>query len=331
MNFRSVAQLSDQILHWTHRLPHDIELVVGVPRSGLLAANLVSLYMNVPVADLDGFLEGRVLGQGWRGKQRLEARVDTEEYFLDTPRKVLVLDDSLLSGGAMRSVRERIEAAGLPHDISYGAVYVNPARLDEVDVYCEALHSPRMFEWNVMHHAGLKSACLDMDGVLCRDPTGSENDDGPRYLNFLENASPYLIPSAKVGWIVTSRLEKYRDETEAWLAKYGVQYGELIMLDHPTAETRRQMRIHSVYKADVYRSIHSSLFIESSIKQSVEIATLAQKQVLCIDTMQIVYPGTSATPRFTQDHHQPTLTDRAKKIVKKRSKNVLGRIARFAR
>ena len=311
MNFRSVAQLSDQVLHWTRRLPHDIELVVGVPRSGLLAANLLGLYLNVPIADVDGFLEGRILGQGRRGQRRLDTGDGNGAEFLSRPRKVLVLDDSLFSGNSMREVRERIGESGGPHDVLYGAVYVYPHRLDEVDVYCEPLTWPRVFEWNVLHHPSLGQFCLDMDGVLCRDPSNEENDDGPKYRTFLETAQPYLIPSAKVGWIVTSRLERYRAETEAWLRAHGVEYGELVMLDGHTAASRRQMGIHSALKADVYRSLDAPLFIESNIKQSVEIANLSGKEVICTDTMQMVHPGATVASRFQTGRQRLTRAERA--------------------
>ena len=64
MNYRSIAQLSDQLVAWSRELPPDLDLVVGLPRSGLLAANILALYRNLPVADLDGFLAGRTLGAG---------------------------------------------------------------------------------------------------------------------------------------------------------------------------------------------------------------------------------------------------------------------------
>ncbi len=36
----------------------------------------------------------------------------------------------------------------------------------------EVIDRPRIFEWNVLHHPGiLKDACLDIDGVLCHDPS----------------------------------------------------------------------------------------------------------------------------------------------------------------
>lgn len=44
--------MNDTIVRNLHRLPRDIDLVVGIPRSGLLAANLLSLAANIPMADL---------------------------------------------------------------------------------------------------------------------------------------------------------------------------------------------------------------------------------------------------------------------------------------
>lgn len=89
MNFRSIAQLSDQLLHWSRQIPKDIELVAGVPRSGLLAANILALYLNLPLTDVTGLIAGRILDTGRRG------RLSSEEanQFLSIPRKVLVLDE----------------------------------------------------------------------------------------------------------------------------------------------------------------------------------------------------------------------------------------------
>ncbi len=50
------------------------------------------------------------------------------------------------------------------------------------------------------------------------------------YMRFLENAKPLWIPNRKLGWIVTSRLEKYRTVTEKWLKDHSVEYGHLFMM-----------------------------------------------------------------------------------------------------
>ena len=48
---------------------------------------------------------------------------------------------------------------------------------------------------------------MDIDGVLCADPTPEENDDGEKYRHFLLNAPPLFIPKVTIGTLVTSRLE----------------------------------------------------------------------------------------------------------------------------
>ena len=79
------------------------------------------------------------------------------------------------------------------------------ARLDgHVDLYREVVEMPRVFEWNLMHGTVLANSCMDIDGVLCLDPTDEENDDGERYLRFLSETPALLLPTAPVGWLVTS-------------------------------------------------------------------------------------------------------------------------------
>jgi uncharacterized HAD superfamily protein len=55
------------------------------------------------------------------------------------------------------------------------------------------------------------------------------------------NAPPLFIPGSKIGTIVTSRLEKYRIQTET-LEANNIKYNDLVMLDLPNMETRQQSR-----------------------------------------------------------------------------------------
>lgn len=318
MNFRNVSQLSDQVLSWSKKLPRDIDLVVGIPRSGLLAAHLLALYRNLPIADLDGFIEGRCLATGSSRSNPLNADgKDFKASFLQTPRKVLIVDDSARSGASIRDARARIEASEMSiHDISYGAVYVTPEATRDLDHYCEILEVPRVFEWNILNHHILEMSCVDMDGVLCHDPLDEDNDDGDRYLRFLENARPFFVPNYPIGHIVTSRLESFRGATESWLKQHGVVYGQLIMLNYSDAATRRHLNVHSAHKALIYRKTGAKLFIESDIRQAVEIANFSKKDVLCIDSMQLIFPGSLPIGRTSLSLSKP------------RRRNIAARVAR---
>lgn len=333
VNFRSVAQLSDQVLAWSKRLPRDIEVVVGVPRSGLLVANLLALYRNIPLTDVRGLFEGRSNARGRFFPPTPEELADQSTTgepgeFLSRPRSVLVVDDSIWSGGTMRGVRAAIESQRLPHSVRYAAMYATDTSVDAVDFHGEVLDTPRVFEWNLFRNAMMAEACLDMDGVLCDDPDGDENDDGPNYERFLCDASPRLLPGMPVGWIVTARLERYRPQTEAWLARHGVEYGQLLMLDYPDGATRRRMGTHSAFKADAYRRTGARLFLESSVRQAVEIAELARRDVICTDTMQLVRPGHRPVSRASKPVNRVSPQRRLlRRVLDQRTRDAMRRVA----
>ena len=248
MNYRSIADMNDAIVRNLHRLPRDIDLVVGIPRSGLIAANFFSLATNIPMTDLDGFLAGRTFSSGVTKRR---AALDRE---IPEMRKVLVLDDSINGGAAMRDAREKVAASGSKAQVIFSAVYGSYARYEETDFIFEVVPWPRLFQWNFMHHKYLERSCVDIDGVLCLDPTHEENDDGPAYARFLTEARPLYSPTRRIGYLVTSRLEKYRAETEAWLASQGIAYDRLVMLDLPSKQERQRLGAHGRFKAEFYRS-----------------------------------------------------------------------------
>ena len=279
MNYRSVATLSRAITHWLDRLPKDWDLVVGIPRSGMLPASLMALHLNVPIADFAGYLSGRILDSGRRGPGR-----ETERRC----KKVLVIDDSVNTGGQIEQARKRVAEAGITDEVHFAALYVTPGSEHHVDHWYEQIESPRVFEWNIMHHSLLLSSCLDIDGVLCRDPSEKENDDADAYLAFLESAEPKFLPSVPVGWLVTSRLEKYRSQTEAWMVRHGINFRELIMMQAKSKDERIASGSHAQHKADAYAQTGADLFIESSVIQAVEIASRTGKAVFCTETMELV-------------------------------------------
>lgn len=279
--FKSIADLGRDVRSWLDELPQDLEVVVGVPRSGLLVASLISLLRHIPMTDVDGLLSGRILGGG----RRFAAPGDST--FLDQPRRILIVDDSVLTGQQLNRVKAMIEATGTPHAILYGAVYVEPGAESHVDHYWASLPYPRMFEWNLMHHAMLGDACIDIDGVLCRDPTESENDDGPRYRHFIRTVPARVRPAYTVGTLVTARLEKYRAATEEWLGRNGIEYDRLVMMPYATKAERIAAGRHAAFKAEAYAAARASIFLESNRHQAQEIAEITVKPVICTDTMRL--------------------------------------------
>ena len=270
MNYRTYA---DMALHIKQILPKisDADLIVGIPRSGMVPAYMIGAFLNRYVCSLDEFVSGIVYSKGMRSVRER------------TVKKVLVVDDSVNDGLAMRRAKERLQGKEKEFELVYMAVYAVEKATSLVDVYADICPQPRFFQWNYMYHPGLlPQACLDIDGVLCVDPTAEENDDGEKYRQFILNARPLFVPNDKVKALVTSRLEKYRPETERWLAENGVKYEKLYM---PSREERIRRGAHASFKAEIYKKLKDAhLFIESNPLQAAEIRRLSGKPVICTET-----------------------------------------------
>lgn len=312
VHYRSVADLNETILKNLGKVPKDVELIVGVPRSGMLAANLLALHLNLPLVDLEGFIAGRVMAGGSR-LQRCKCSTG-----IASTRRVLVLDDSLNAGIALREAKRLLQDSGLNTRTLYACVYVNPAMKGEVDFFFEVCETPRAFEWNLMHSVMLGVSCVDIDGVLCRDPSEEENDDGPKYQEFIANVSPIMVPTFRMGYLVTSRLEKYRAQTEKWLATHGFSYGELVMMDYPDKASRMKANQYGQFKAAVYHRTNTLLFIESSLSVAQVIRRLSGKSVFCTETREMLQPNSLEQSR--------RVVTKAGPFIWRRVKSRLGRL-----
>ena len=283
MHIRTNQDMNHAILYGMRYVPEDVDLIVGIPRSGLLAAMLFSLSLNRPVTDLQGLLEGRVLSTGKRPVHR--AGTDP----VADARRILVVDDCISQGTEMDRARALLQEAGLSDKATFLAVYSFPQNPHKADIVLEVVPRPMVFQWSCMHSPNLAEFCVDIDGILCADPTKTEDDDGPGYRRFLREAKPLFTPAVEIGWLVTCRLEKYRPETEEWLARHGVRYRHLEMMDHASRIERETAGRHAEYKAEVYRRSGAKLFIESSEGLAKKIADLTDKPVLCFTTDALHY------------------------------------------
>ncbi|MBI9039865.1 phosphoribosyltransferase family protein [Lutibacter sp.] len=304
MNYRNIRELNNIILKRLSIIPRDFDLIVGVPRSGMLPANLLSLYLNKPYTDIHSFLNGHIYKAGAR----------SQFFDGDGFKKVLVVDDSIASGSAMIECKESLKHLESKFDIKYCAIYVIPGKEKMVDYHFETVPLPRYFQWNILNHTTLEKACFDIDGVLCPDPLPEENDDGEKYINFILNAPPLFIPGSKIGTIVTSRLEKYRNETETWLKANNIKYNDLVMLDLPDMKARQKANNHGDHKAKAYMSKPYVLFVESEPAQAIEINRLSKKPVLCTENFEMIYNSESFMYNLKSGKHFPFLRKYALKV-----------------
>jgi hypothetical protein len=296
LTVKSIADMNAAIVANLHRIPRDVEAIVGIPRSGCIPAGIIATHLQKPLTDVEGLLDGRV----YRRKLRKTSTV----------RKVLLVDDTVLHGTAMNQAAAMVLRSRPKIDLVRFAVYDSPATPGGVvDLVCERVPGPRAFAWNLWKHTRLDRWCFDLDGVLCRDPRKDENDDGERYLHFIRSAELKFRPTQRIGYIVTARLEKYRAETEAWLQRHHIEHGGLLMMDLPTKAARMERGNRASFKAERYATLTvllrddgkrkpTELFVESNNGQARKINELTGKPVWCTDT-QTFYPG--APPLVTLD------------------------------
>lgn len=284
MKFVSIADLSNTIRRNFHRIPHDVDFVVGIPRSGVLAGSIISEMLNVPLIDVDSF----VYGAKPTGGRRLRFHKKSERE----KQKVLVVDDTIFNGVSMRNAREKLAPLNDRYDFIYCVVYLEgPCQdvdiwLENVQKYTDHFTSFVLYEWNIFHHVPnvMGQFIFDFDGVFCVDPPDDRNHDA--YINYIKDATPLFIPSSPVGEIVSYRISKYEDITKEWLARHDISYGRITLFPADSRDERSVSGISPAsFKAKIYRSrINASLFVESDDAQAREINRISNKPVYCISS-----------------------------------------------
>jgi len=280
VNFVSNAQLYQDMEAWERKLPH-FDAVCGVPRSGLIPATYIALRRNIRLVEISDLIrqpEGAI--------ERAWLRKNNPEKQRLVGNRILIVDDSSSDDSlTMRTLRLQLQSQKALQ-ISYGAVYrASPA--SQVDHFYREVPMPRIFGWNWYRHAALADTMLDMDGVICEDwQHRPELNVDPEFVSHMHTVKPLYLPHQPVRAVVTSRLERYRPETEDWLARHGVKYERLVMHPAATVDERRRLYDHAERKGQFYANdAQARLFVESDSRQAHRIAIIARKPVLCIETM----------------------------------------------
>lgn len=285
MKYVTIKELSDTIRKELWKVPRDIDFIIAIPRSGMLAASIICGYLNVPLIDINSYM----VGMDPYGGNRLK-------YFNQNHRKTskaLVVDDTVYNGNSMRNTKEKLRNR---KDIEYVymCVFLEGKGADSVDIYMSDLRKYTndkypivLYEWNIFQHneSHTSKFLYDMDGVLCVDPPDERNET--EYIKYIKDAKPLFIPRSRIGGIVTYRLEKNREITKSWLDKYGINYDKLIMSDAKSHEDRRKSKPPEEYKAAYYKNSMYELFIESNDRQARRIRDISGKPVFCTETNTI--------------------------------------------
>lgn len=281
IRFISTAQYMADCHKLATMLPLDTSFIIGIGRSGLCAATMVSMLLHLPLKVLRQHIGSKGvydLVDGGNGT-RLTGNIGGQ----GAP---VVIDDTVMSGNSFKyslpAVRSHYPKA------TSAAVYVNPFAKRKPDQWVVDLTWPHVLEWNAPNSILSQGCALDFDGILCHDCPGGSDDDGPRYEAFLRDAKLlYAWRRCEIPLIVTARLEKYRPQTLNWLARHGMSVRNLVMWPGSNHRERSTQKV-SEYKAQHYAEfvrthtgIKPPMFWESDVRQAELIAKISKGVVVC--------------------------------------------------
>ena len=238
-------ELAD-IHKWVHLLPKDIDAVVGIPRRGLLYANLIAMELGKPLSTPDKLM---------RGEFWMSAQNPVNKLF--SYNKILLVDDSTETGKQMIATSEMLQKAFPGLVIKTAVLYLGPYR--KIDYYYYKIPKRLGTEYEIaLMHGGCGRHPLgtDLDGVLCNDvPEGISDEEHYR------KALAYRIPKGKIEFIATGRLEEYRRDTELWLDEHNVNYDNLYM-------RKSKSQNPAIFKSSIIKREKPKWFWESSASEA---------------------------------------------------------------
>lgn len=272
-NFKDFNYINALIMNSLEKIPTNIDIIVGIPRSGLIVSTLIAEYIGKPSTDLQSYIFGH-------DNIRMAKSSVAPETHIAEQKNVLLVDDGLGSGVSMQNAKNMILEHKPDTKITTLSIFVEPFATNKCDIYFQVMRDQFM-PWSVLKR-GIEMGCCDIDGVLTEDVPHEYDDDGEKYINFLKNQRPKFRPDRKINTLVTGRLEKYRGITEDWLRQHNVQYGQLIMCQCKNNAERAQQDMGR-FKAEVFKRSGLPLFIESDFREAGVIKSLCpDKSVFCV-------------------------------------------------
>lgn len=262
--FMSMAEYMYITKIWARTIPRKFDLVIGIPRNGMIPAELVGIEHGVPVANVDTFINKTF-------------RIHSTGTRKDKYENILLVDENVGTGRQMQAAKERLLKIDPKLKISTAAPFVTEAQAKNINYYYAINKGTILATELDLIKTPLTVGCLctDMDGVLCEDmPIDIKEEDKE---SFIKNAKPNIIPRYAIETIATGRPEAYRSITEEWLKKNNVIYNKLVMAqaDEDGITT----------KVKVIRKDKPGTFWESDPFQSRMIFLRTGCRVLCTENM----------------------------------------------
>jgi hypothetical protein len=251
----------------------NINVIVGVPRSGMIVASLLSVYANLPLYSISDNNLIKLNAYSPYGGHRMSKLNTVCDNFL-------FVDDTAYAGTESRRLRNIFGK-----DIKIAVAYSATRALPDVDYAANILEPPHFLEWHFFNSPLVSNSIFDIDGILCPNVPIDAAKQEDSYVNWISNVEPMTsrIPSTfKISKIVTGRLDTYRSITEKWLETYGVNYDDLIMFPADKKKERDEdhFNVVGLFKGEIYAGSRESHFVESELSEATIIGKYTNKIVI---------------------------------------------------
>lgn len=293
MNYKGFGDMRDIIRKNISFLQiKNFDLIVGIPRSGMIPAFIIANYLNKECCDLETFINKCQLNNNTKTKT-----VDVQ--------KVLLVDDSIASGESLAKSLKQIPS-NKHYKVTTLCIYSTEKERNDVDLFLEHIPGLGIFEWNILHSFMVKNSCVNMEGVLCEEPTDKQINIKGSYLEYINIAKVVNRPTGKISYIITERPEKYRSETEEWLYNHSIKYDKLIM------------GINGSYElAKVFKKSGKLILFEKNYIKAKKIHSITKRAVFCTETNELLYKGFLASVINGCKHHRNELLN----LIRKKLEN----------
>ncbi|MBO7694102.1 MAG: hypothetical protein J6W16_03005 [Methanobrevibacter sp.] len=287
MKYISIKQMFDDIRLNSYKIGQlNPQGIIGIPRSGLMAATLLSQELHIGVCSINEFIDNN-------GQEHVFYHHGHRQIEHNNSNIFIILEDSCYNGSMIEHVKAL--KSTFPDKIFISAcIYLEgPCKVYKpdialVDIRKEVLNNAEMpvalYQYNLLDNYWNFKFLYDLDGVMCIDPPCDINTEA--YENYLLNPIKLHIPitpSNNPISICTYRLNKYERETRRFLDTNKVKCKDLFMFPSASKEIRALTQ-PAYYKAQHYKDNKYLLFIESNDQEAQQICRLSQKPVYCYST-----------------------------------------------
>jgi hypoxanthine phosphoribosyltransferase len=272
INFVTLDELANWTREWIRSFPTDFDVIIGIPRSGMIVASMIACRLGRPLTTPDLYCEGK-----WWASQLIKPT---------SFRRALLVDDSVNAGMAIARARATLAQGPSNVKVTTAAVVAHRREARElVDLHYRLLLHPTIFEWNLLHMKAMNVLSVSLEGVLCdRLPQGvSLASEG--FAHWAAETRCLQVPSYEIDFVISMRGEQLRDVTQRWLARHGVRYRELLLVDAANKDA-------SDRKVALLRERHPDMHFEDTRAESEKIWQATGIPTICFDEMDLInYSG----------------------------------------